>query len=43
MEHIWDQEVSFMVAITSGGRGAGGRGEEEINFPEKSTIYLKNI
>lgn len=41
MEHIWDQEVPFMVAITSGGRGRGGRGDEEISFPEKATIYFK--
>lgn len=40
MEHIWVQEVSFMVAIISGGRGGGG-GDEEINFPEEATIILK--
>jgi len=41
MEHIWDQEVSFMVAIISGGRGGEGRGNEEIRFPEKDKMYFK--
>lgn len=43
MEHIWDQEVSFVVAIPSGGRGGGGREAEEISFPEKATIHLRKI
>lgn len=41
MEHIWNQEMSLMVSITSGEREGGGRRDEESNFPEKATIYFK--
>lgn len=43
MEHMWDQEVSFVVAITSGGRGGGRREAEEISFPEKAIIHLRKM
>lgn len=43
MQYIWDQGVSFMVAIASGGRGGEGRGEEEMNFPEEGQNMFKCI